>query len=99
MLPGLNMQYPYSRMLFGGLGHHKKLPRKYIETRKWRLSEAKLNTPIVIIETPGPKKGVEKAQMIGVVTFSDIKEYTNEEAWRRDLLKHHAKFDLQGQPL
>jgi hypothetical protein len=77
-LPGLNMQYPFSRMLFGGMGRFSDLVRKTIETRTWRMNTGRLHTPLVIIETPGKlgkKNGVNQAQMIGTVELGEEIEY------------------------
>lgn len=99
VVAGLNMQYPYSRMLFGGMGRFSDLARKSIETRTWQLAEDRLNTPIAIIETPGKlgkKNGVNVAKIIGVVEFDKQCVYTNNEDWLAARSEHQCDFDISG---
>ncbi len=98
-IPGLNMQYPYSRMLFGGTEKYPEMPHKTVETRTWNLNPKLLHQPIAIIETPGKigkKHGVTKAQIIGVVRFSEIIQYENQTQWESDVDRHQCTFKFDG---
>jgi hypothetical protein len=100
-MPGLNMQYPFSRMLFGGLGQFAELPVKSVETRTWKMNEEKyFSRPIAIIETPGPKGrkvGIKKARIIGVVKFNKTITYSNDLEWKDDQNRHQCPFNLAGE--
>jgi hypothetical protein len=98
-IPGLNMQYPYSRMLFGGTDAYPNVLHKTVETRTWTLNPKLLHQPIAIIETPGKigkKNGVNKAQIIGVVRFSEIIQYDNQTQWESDVDRHQCQFKFDG---
>ena len=98
-IPGLNMQYPYSRMLFGGTDKYPDMSHKTVETRTWNLNPKLLHQPIAIIETPGKigkKHGVAKAQIIGVVRFSEIIQYDNQTQWESDVNRHQCQFKFNG---
>ena len=98
-LPGLNMQYPYSRMLFGGMGRFVDVTRKTIETRTWQMGAGRLHTPLVIIETPGKlgkKHGVKEAQIIGVVELGEEVVYNNNDEWMAARGEHCCDFDISG---
>lgn len=74
-LPGLNVQAPWARLLLEGT--------KTIETRTYPLPEKYLGQDLWLIETPG-RLGKFKARVIGVIRFSDCKEYESATAFYED---------------
>ena len=97
-LPGLNLQWPFSRLLLTG--------QKTIEVRKYPLfrSIQDCSSMAFIVETPGESNdafavavgtGLEqlsprpvKAQIIGVARFQDDGEYTDVAAYQADRAQH-----------
>ena len=83
-IPGINIQWPWSQLLVSG--------RKVIETRKYPLPDRLENIDLALIETPGPKgkkeAGIEKARIIGTITFSKSFQYKTERHWKRDKKRH-----------
>ena len=44
----------------------------------------------------GKKHGVTKAQIIGVVRFSEIIQYDNQTQWESDVDRHQCTFKFDG---
>ncbi len=88
IVPGLNIQWPWSRMIVEG--------QKVIETRGYQLPIQYVGIPIAIIETPGPlgkKQGIDKARIVGLVTFSESFQYKTKAQWKSDTQRHFVKED------
>jgi hypothetical protein len=82
-IPGLNIQYPWSRLLLSG--------EKSIETRSYPIPGKFIGVEIAVIETPGrsgKKNGVAKAQIVGTITFVGSKRYESKQSWLKDHKKH-----------
>jgi hypothetical protein len=82
-LSGINIQFPWSQLLVNG--------KKQIETRSYPLPKKFEGVELAIIETPGKKgkaNGIEKARIIGTITFSTSKLYPTKESWIRDKALH-----------
>jgi hypothetical protein len=82
-IPGINIQWPWSRLLLSG--------RKSIETRSYPLPEKYTNTWLALIETPGPNgkaNGVGAARIVGAIIFNESFEYRSARAWREDFRRH-----------
>lgn len=77
---GVNIQAPWSELIVSG--------KKKVETRSYPLPKKFENQPLAVIETPGPKKLVPKARIIGVVVFSSSILYSNEQHWKSDHKRH-----------
>lgn len=81
---GINIQWPWSRLLLEG--------KKTIETRGYPLPERLQGQWLAVIETPGPKgkkeAGIEKAQVIGLIKFSGSKQYLSAKSWQMDFRRH-----------
>lgn len=84
ILPGLNIQWPWSRLLLSG--------EKVVETRSYPIPDKHIGKELAIIETPGPRgaaeAGIAKAQIIGTITFSDSFEYQSRDQWLADRKRH-----------
>jgi hypothetical protein len=84
ILPGINIQWPWSQLIASGI--------KTVETRKYPIPEKYIDRPLALIETPGPRgkkeAGIEKARIIGVITFSESFEYKTVKQWRDDYERH-----------
>lgn len=78
-ISGINIQWPWSELLISG--------KKKIETRSYKLPEKFKNKPMALIETPGKRKDF-KARIIGVIVFTESKEYKNKTSWLRDQKLH-----------
>lgn len=76
---GINIQWPISELILTG--------EKTIETRIYPTPEKYLNEEMILIETPG-KKGKFKAQMRGIIKFTNCFQYKNKTAFYRDKEKH-----------
>jgi hypothetical protein len=88
ILPGINVQWPWSQLLLRG--------EKTIETRGYPIPEKYKGVPLAMIETPGrhgAKAGVVKAKIIAVVTFSGCKKYVSKEDWLDDCDDHCVRPD------
>lgn len=79
-IPGLNVQSPWGELIVSG--------QKTVETRSYPLPKKHENVAIAIIETPGPKKLVSKARIVGIVIFSHSLKYINVSEWRNDKRRH-----------
>lgn len=83
-LPGINIQWPWSRLIIEG--------RKTVETRSYPLPLAYKNTEVVLIETPGAegklKYGIRRARIIGTIRFRSSFRYSSEELWLGDFSRH-----------
>ena len=87
-LPGLNIQWPWTRLILEG--------SKTVETRGYALPEKYVNVPLAIIETPGPKGkqfGIAQARIVGTVTFSSSFRYETFEDWAEDFDRHKVAVD------
>ena len=78
-LPGLNIQYPISRLIAEG--------KKTVETRTYPLPAQYLNKLILIVETPG-RTGAFKARIIGTIRFGACKKYASKEKFLADIKRH-----------
>jgi hypothetical protein len=82
-ISGINIQYPWSELLV--------TKKKTIETRGYCLPSKYINQPLAIIETPGKTgkaNGVNKARIVGVITFSESIEYFTKKQWLADQRRH-----------
>lgn len=83
-LPGLNIQWPWSRLILSG--------DKTVETRNYRVPEKYLNTWLAIIETPGPSKDKPgrpaTARIVGLIRFANCYPYKNRKHWLSERSKH-----------
>lgn len=87
-IPGVHVQWPWSRMLANG--------EKTVETRGYPIPAKYLNCPLALIETPGPKgkrSGVPTARIIAIVWFSSCFEYLTQSEWERDVRRHCVQTD------
>ena len=97
VLRGLNIQYPFSRLILAG--------HKDIEVRNYPLGHRNIAKPeeeMSLIETPPKNQGSaavdialgsppHRAQVIGTVRFSKSKPYKTQVAWDRDRPRHRIK--------
>lgn len=93
VLPGINIQFPWSRLLLDG--------SKSIETRGYPLPEKFKGKELAIIETPGREgrgSGIYKAQVIGIIVFSESFRYETKSQWKSDMVRHKVPpdHDLYG---
>lgn len=90
VLPGINIQYPWSQLLLSG--------KKTVETRFYPIPKKYTNVPLALIETPG-KSGNFQARVVGIIRFERCYKYESERAFRSDesrhLLKNGADFDWE----
>jgi hypothetical protein len=77
--PGINVQTPWARLLLE--------QKKQIETRTYPLPEKYVGKDLWLIETPG-SIGKFKARIIGIIRFSDCKEYRSKAEFDKDLDLH-----------
>lgn len=83
VIPGINIQWPVSRLILGG--------QKTIETRKYPLPERYKGKEMAIVETPGPKgkkAGILHARIIGTIVFRDSFRYKSMRHWSADCSLH-----------
>jgi len=84
IIPGLNIQWPWSELLLSG--------KKTVETRSYAIPEKYLQRKLAIIETPGPRgkrdAGIVEARVIGTITFSRCFRYASEREWLNDFERH-----------
>ena len=87
VLPGINIQRPWSQLLLRGT--------KTVETRSYRLPEKYRGVELAIIETPGPKKSgaADRAMIVGYITFSDCFQYSSKSEWLADFERHQVPRD------
>lgn len=85
-LPGINIQAPWARLLLEG--------KKQIETRTYALPEKYVGKDLWLIETPG-SLGKFKARVIGVIRFSESKEYRSKAEFNSDVDLHLIHPDNQ----
>ena len=92
-LPGINIQYPISRLILSG--------EKGIETRTYAIPLKYKNAPLFLIETPG-KAGKFKARVIAIVKFGDPIAYANKKEFRKDFKRHRvtegSEWDWKDKP-
>lgn len=81
ILPGLNIQYPISRLIADGT--------KTVETRTYPLPTQYLNQDLFLIETPG-KTGNFSARIIGTIRFSENIKYKSKNDFYKDISKHRV---------
>lgn len=88
-IPGVNIQWPWSRLLMSG--------EKTIETRGYPLPEKFKHVTLAVIETPGPhglkEANIKKARIIGTITFGGSKKYQSKNEWAADFASHRVKGD------
>lgn len=84
VIPGLNIQWPWSQLLLSG--------QKTIETRGYPIPEKYIGVELAIIETPGPRGkiegGVDKARIVGTITFGESFQYRTKSQWEKDVTRH-----------
>jgi len=89
VMPGINIQWPWSELLLSG--------QKTIETRVYPLPEKFIGIELAVIETPGKRgkreAGFDKARIVGTITFSGSFQYESREEWAHDISKHCVKKD------
>jgi len=82
--PGINIQWPWSQLIIEG--------KKTVETRTYDIPEKHRGVELLLIETPGPRgkkeAGIEKARIIGTVTFQKTYKYKNKKQWAEEKSKH-----------
>jgi hypothetical protein len=88
-IPGINIQWPWSELLLSG--------QKSIETRTYPIPKKFIGVELAVIETPGPqgrrKAGIEKARIIGTITFDSYIKYETKMDWAKDAKRHCVKVD------
>ncbi len=88
-IPGLNIQWPWSELLISG--------KKTVETRSYPIPEKYIGQELAVIETPGPKgkklAGIEKARIIGTITFKESYQYKSKSHWLKEKGKHLVNSD------
>lgn len=77
--PGINIQAPWALLLLD--------QKKQIETRTYALPTKYAGQDLWLIETPG-KSGKFKARVIGIIRFSESKEYKSESEFFEDADLH-----------
>ena len=98
-LRGLNIQYPFSRLILQGV--------KTIEARTFPLGHRNIANQceeLFLIETAGPKNVLgavlgdeavgpppQHAQVVGTVAFSSARPYASTSAWKEDRQRHRIK--------
>ena len=89
VIPGINIQWPWSRLLLSG--------KKTVETRSYPIPAKYIGQELAIIETPGPlgrKNGeIKTARIIGTVTFGASYQYKNLSHWKREAHLHGVSPD------
>lgn len=84
ILPGLHVQWPWSRLLIQG--------KKIVETRHYPLPEKYIGVELAVIETPGlrgkKEAGINQARIIGTIIFSGSFQYRNKSSWLKDNTRH-----------
>lgn len=89
IIPGINIQWPWSQMLLSGA--------KTIETRTYKIPQKYIGVELALIETPGAlgkkKAGILKARIIGTITFGCCVQYETKHAWIADVSKHLVNLD------
>lgn len=83
-LPGINIQYPISRLIVEGT--------KTIETRTYPIPLKYVGIDLVLIETPG-RTGNFKARIIGIIKFEESFQYSNSKLFYADQKKHFVAPD------
>ena len=78
-LPGINIQYPISRLILSG--------EKTIETRTYKIPKKFVGVPMALIETPGPASDF-KARIVAIIVFGDSFEYATSKHFYADYEKH-----------
>ncbi len=83
-IPGINIQWPWSRLLLED--------RKTVETRSYRIPEGKKHIPLALIETPGPRgksdANIQQAMIVGIISFTESFLYGSQEEWLGDYGRH-----------
>jgi hypothetical protein len=83
ILPGINIQHPWSKLLLVG--------KKTVETRGYPLPEKFRGMELAIIETPGPdgkSAGISSSRVVGIVVFAGSFRYETEKEWLSDRVRH-----------
>lgn len=83
-LPGINIQYPISRMIIEGT--------KKIETRTYPIPNHYIGKEMVLVETPG-KEGKFKSRAIGVIKFRPSFKYDSKSQFYSDVKLHCVTSD------
>lgn len=81
-IPGLNIQYPWSRKLLAGV--------KVIETRNYPIPAHYVGRELAIIETAGSqgRKNNIETRIIGTITFSHCYKYKTKSQWKNEAHLH-----------
>lgn len=93
MLLGIEVQFPWARMIMEGV--------KGIETRRYGFPENMLECPLLLLQTGtglagissipdafDVSKGKGKLWAIGIVVFDECFQYTSREQWEKDIPLH-----------
>lgn len=78
-IPGINIQAPWARLLLD--------EKKQIETRTYPLPPKYVGQDLWLIETPG-QLGKFKARVIGIIRFSESKQYKSKSEFYEDIDLH-----------
>ena len=78
-ISGINVQWPISDLILSG--------QKTIETRRYPIPKKHVNTPLALIETPGPK-GAFKARIRAIIMFKESFEYKTAKDFYQDSVRH-----------
>lgn len=66
--------------------------KKTVETRTYPLPQKYIGVELAIIETPGPRgkkeAGIDKARIVGTITFGEPFQYLSERQWKQDAKRH-----------
>ena len=84
VLPGINIQYPISRMILDGI--------KTIETRTYPIPQQYVGKEMLIVETPGPKEKF-KARLVGTIVFGESFQYNTSKVFYSDKDRHQVTPD------
>lgn len=79
ILPGLNIQFPISRLILSG--------KKTVETRLYSLPKKYIGKDLLLIETPG-SSGTFEARIVGLVRFSECFQYKSKKQFYEDQRRH-----------
>ena len=87
VLPGLNVQWPWSALMLSG--------EKTIETRGYPLPLRYQDSPLVLIQTPGPtgrrEAEITCSRQVGLVVFAKSYLYDSRSHWNRERSHHQVQ--------
>ena len=79
VIPGINIQYPISRLIVDG--------KKTIETRTYPLPKHYIGRPMALIETPGRNSKLT-AKVTAIIVFGASFKYSDKKSFYEDQNKH-----------